>query len=170
MTRRRNLGVWMLAGLAGICITAVIAALLIVGGPGQARDEAFDKDVQRSLLSANWGLICFYEQNASLPESLSDLETWTGLGSRKDDCRSDYSRVRTTELASLRYERRSDSHARVCADFKRKSPPWARRNQLRSQGIYWGNYPPEGVGLAGLTLPRADGGEHCYEGNFERDE
>jgi hypothetical protein len=70
--RRASLTGWL---VTIVVVAVLVAALLIVGSPMEARREAADRERASDLNSLSWRLESYFTRNKSLPSDLKKLES-----------------------------------------------------------------------------------------------
>lgn len=169
LTRRNDVGLLLAAGLAAVSIGAIIAGLMLVGGPGKARDEKADDRLLTDLITIASQIECFVESSGSLPASLEELyavvkvEPWNRP---TDECQNIRQVDEARALEAISYSLLSGQEARLCARFKRSSPAVPPSG---STLIYY----PRGTDTSafdrfGFGQDREHGGEQCYTGRWNK--
>lgn len=99
-------------GVAAVVLVAIIAGFFIVGTPQDARMYRFDQQKVNDLMSIQWQIINYYQQEGELPETLTDLrDPLTGFVLPTDP--------QTGE--SYGYESLQNLTFELCAEFNRES-------------------------------------------------
>ncbi len=110
-------GVWFLAAGLALVIAAVVAGLMVVGGPAQGRADDRDRARFDDLGMIRAVLECHYEETGSFPETLAKADIVTVCRTRFP-APQDLQDPKTG--APYRYSRPDPQTAKFCADFEGK--------------------------------------------------
>jgi hypothetical protein len=168
MTAKRNLGPVLALTGGGIAIAAVIAGFMITGGPGDARDRRLD-ELTRGRVTTVLNLAqCAFDEAGAAPAQLVDVE---GIRVQNPDggwptCALGESSEQIAGLAdpnvsapgAVTYEMSSTSHIRICANFRRPSPPSGKVECFESLGYSEFEKPhPAGAHCFDIELVKGSG-------------
>jgi len=102
----RDTALYLICALA---LTAIVAGLLSVGGPGSARMDERDAERVRDLQELRYFVECIAAStDGTVPDSLDG----------SDICTRDLNRADPLTDTYYSYERLSDTAYRLCADFE----------------------------------------------------
>lgn len=163
MTRRLDLGPMLAIAAAAIAGVAIIAGFIIVGGPGNARDQRLD-DIVKWRVSTVVGVAqCAFDSSALAPLSFDAAKrtrpapNQPGVGASTCgeaalvDLNFRVAEGDRPALGEISYSAQSPNHVRICAHYRTAS-------DLRT---------PEAVGYGQPSYPqlseRHPAGIHCYE-------
>jgi hypothetical protein len=129
MTSRRNLGPALALGGGAVALIAAIAGLLIVGGPGDARNRRLDEMTDERVQASLDALQCAFNGSGATPASIDDaLNTrgWRTSPNDPESCRDWRSDTITTSAdgappkrsGEISYTRLSASSIRICAFYQ----------------------------------------------------
>jgi len=163
MISKQNKGVWFAGGLTLVSLAAILGALLIVGGPQQARDERMDSKTFGQMLQTGQMLRCYYAEKGELPLEPRDALRLTPTDKNKNICK-----IRTrfgdqTFAKNITYTQPKTGTAKLCADFKR--PIKSSNIKVMLQGAYI-SYQEETITAFAFNTPRPASGETCYLADF----
>lgn len=99
---------------AAVALVAIVAGVLLVGGPQRARMERLDQTRSSHLETLRREIVRFHEKQERLPESLEELEA---LGARTLETTD----PRTGERYA--YRPTDESTYRLCAEFQTEAKP-----------------------------------------------
>ena len=133
---RRGLGFWLVGAAAVVVVGAIVAGLLVIGGPGEARLDKLDTARLDDLRAIDRATEQVWERTGTLPPSLDSLAAASHLTSDQ--------LVDPETGESYSYRILLDSTAEVCATFAKES------DASEERAIEWsdiGGHPA---------------GRHCY--------
>lgn len=161
MTKKRSLGGWLMGGLIGVSLMAILLALSVVGGPGKARDEKHDRTALAQLVSAGQMIKCYYSEKSQLPEQPEDAMRILVSDENRSACR--LNRQSQKPDIDITYTQLTPTKAQICATFKR--PIKASNIQSMLRGTYL-SYETQTIGLFSFDRSRPEAGLACYEADF----
>lgn len=166
MTRPRKTGAFLISILAGLSLAAIIAGLVIIGGPQQAREVKHDEALLAELIKSGHFLKCYYAGTKDLPETQAQLRNWHQTEILPKDCRRYNYSIRAPFFKEISYTRLSTRTARLCAIFKHPTPFANRRTDVRPSANTYLSYESSTLAFFGFNKPRATAGEACFEASF----
>jgi len=150
MTSKPDLGL-IVAIVSGVAVVAaIIAGLVTVGGPGEARDQRLDDAHYLAIGQIATAAQCLYAETGALPATVVEVRTQLAnhsFGSRELECAS----LRADVESAVSYDVAAPDQINICAEFRRPSPPLDRQ---RLQA-YADRFPE-------LAEERAEIGRRCY--------
>ncbi|HVY84523.1 MAG TPA: hypothetical protein VG943_05290 [Caulobacterales bacterium] len=151
MTRRADLGVWIAIVSGAAIVVAVIAGVLSVGGPGEARALRIDAARLVSMQQIAGAAQCAYSYAGRVPASLDQARA--DIANRSTMIAACVNADAPEPDAAISYAPDGADHIQLCADFLRPSPPEpAQANPYFAAQMTF----PE------LRAPRQAAGRHCY--------
>lgn len=150
MTSKPDPGL-VVAIVSGIAVVAaIIAGLLIVGGPGDARDQRLDDAHYEAIGEIATAAQCVYARTGVLPPSIEEARrSVADMSVDEDACHRALLRRELDEAVD--YEAVQPNRINLCAEFRRPSPPLDRQ----SLQAYADRFPE-------LAEPRTEIGRRCY--------
>jgi len=154
LTKKLDLGA-IIAGLSALVVVgAVVAGLIAVGGPGDARALRLDALMLRDMQSIATAAECVYTFKNKVPASTEEIRT--GMAQRPSNmvgtCDQLYRRPRNE--AAIAYSVENADHIRLCATFQRATPPEGQTAPIP--------YDSPVTDFPELQEPRNAAGRHCY--------
>lgn len=131
-------------------IAAIVAGLVTVGGPGEARDQRFDDVRYQAIGEIATVARCYYDENGALPATIEDARDYSaGIAFSERTC----ARVtlRPDPEGTISYSVAGPAQLNLCAQFRRPSPSPDRR----PVSVYAESFPE-------LAAPRTELGHRCY--------
>ncbi len=163
MTNKRNLGPVLALTGAGIAVAAVIAGFILIGGPGQARDERLDEITSNRI----WNLVnlvnCAFNATGTSPitvEAARATKVPSFYPSHSPPLCGDHDKsgklgavenAPPEKLGDISYAVIDANHVKVCGSFRAKSRD---RDHI---------YPVVGERFYPTLLQPHPRGIHCYE-------
>lgn len=160
MTKSHDFGTWLMGALVTTALVASLAALTIVGGPSQARDERSDSHTLGQLVSAGQMLKCYHAEKGRLPNDPADALLILTSKENRNTCRIGR---RDNSIDRITYTRPKPDTARLCATFKRPIKANTIQNMLYGADV---SYEPQMAVLFDFNKARPEAGETCYEAIF----
>ncbi len=148
------------AGLVGIVLAAVVAGLVVTGGPGEARRMKEDQLRETALLSTASALVCLQKAGVEVPEDQPQREAvWKEYRSTaQDKCFNGNLRADPITEAPFPLKRENGRATQICANFATK------RKQDGAPFTYGSP-----TALPALGERRDTAGEHCFDINYSAD-
>lgn len=145
---------WLAAALVLVAAASVVSGLILVGGPGQARQEREDAARLAALIDTAQALNCYRRGIGSLPEDVgrirAAIEDPASPARRGKGCHDATWRRDPISGEPFELERVDDQTARLCAVFAHAGVPVP--DGYRRQGDPW----------IDSRSVRTGPGRHCY--------
>jgi len=136
-------------GFLGAIVTAIVMGFLTLGSPAAQRDIRLDIERVNSLMSIQYQVVNYWQQNEKLPETLDELKNPLSGFSVPIDPETG---------KEFTFKKTGDLSFEICADFARAS-----------SGEMLGEYYPEMTGLKGGDEWSHEVGETCYSREIDTD-
>lgn len=155
------------AGLALVIVAALVAGLVVAGGPGEARKQKEDSLREGALMETAAALVCLQQAGRDIPEDSAALKTeWESLmAGEAIDGKCYQGAVRDDPITDTPFplEREDGKVVRICADFStgRKFPDRYAQPGHAMYGL------EEAPLLPGLRDARPAQGRHCFRINYD---
>lgn len=148
------------AGLAVIVVAAIVAGLVVTGGPGEARRMKEDQLREAALASTANVLVCLQKAGVEIPEAPEQLEAaWKQYRSSAEvTCFNGELRADPITDTPFALKRQDGRVAQICAVFA------TRRKQDDGPLIF-----RETNALPSLGDRRDTAGEQCFDLNYSAD-
>lgn len=148
------------AGLVAIVLAAIVAGLLVTGGPGEARRMKEDQLRETALLSTAGALVCLQKAGVEVPEDQARQEAvWKEYRSTaQDKCFNADLRADPITETPFPLKRQDGRVTQICATFATK------RKQDSAPFTYGAP-----TALPTLGERRDKAGEHCFGLNYSAD-
>ena len=150
MTSKPDLGL-IVAVVSGIVIiAAIIAGLVAVGGPGDARERRLDDLHYQAIGEVATAAQCVYAETGVLPASIEEARlSVADISVGEGECARVALRYDLESVVG--YDVAAPDHINLCADFRRPTAPGDRRQRQD----YADRFPE-------LAEPRTEIGRRCY--------
>jgi hypothetical protein len=152
MTSKPDLGVWIAAASAAAVLAAIVAGLMSVANPFDARAERLDAATLSRMGEIAEAAQCAYSFTGAVPADLGAM----GAAFRERRAAIEVCDGVSFDFAgetAIAYAGAGDEHIELCAEFQRASPPAPRAefsHRLRR------------ADFAELAAPRPAPGRHCF--------
>ena len=163
MTSKHNLGPVLALTGAGIALAAVIAGFVLVGGPGDAREQRLDEMTMDRVTTVLSIAQCAYNATGAIPASIEAARTTRAVPPSPDapaaPCGTSYTIPEVTAAdrpaapGNVTYNAADATHIKICGNFRRPKLKIEQRDNYRFS--IWAGYPQ-------LTKPRP-AGVHCFD-------
>jgi len=144
-------------GVGAVITAAIIAGLIMVGGPGKARDQKIDAKRLNNMQMTARIISCYADYNEGLPETITPAKQALGTGnlSRKDQrCLNLKWETDPVSGTEFEYKRLGEYSFELCGVFAREG-----LEQDRQRGMAYYNTR---IGVLDTHKIRESSGRYCY--------